>query len=140
MTQKFWLKSVHPWASTYIFPGGAMSKLCLSFSGCSQCNANGRSQNALPFGLYPISLCRSNLTLNLLHEIFFTLRLSEILFLFTNCLISIFRAFSTNKSCVTNFEIVWTWNKVAVVENAKKCRLYPTFPYALQSNAFAIAA
>ena len=31
--------------------------------------------------------------------------------------------------CVTNFELVWTWNKVAVVENAKKCRLYPTFPY-----------
>ena len=31
--------------------------------------------------------------------------------------------------CVTNFELVWTWNKVAVVENAKECRLYPTFPY-----------
>jgi len=31
--------------------------------------------------------------------------------------------------CVINFELVWTWNKVAVVENAKKCRLYPTFPY-----------
>ena len=31
--------------------------------------------------------------------------------------------------CVTNCELVWTWNKVAVVENAKKCRLYPTFPY-----------
>ena len=30
--------------------------------------------------------------------------------------------------CVTNFELVWTCNKVAVVENAKKCRLYPTFP------------
>jgi len=33
--------------------------------------------------------------------------------------------------CVTNFELVWTWNKVAVVENAKKCWLYPTFPYRL---------
>jgi len=31
--------------------------------------------------------------------------------------------------CVTNFELVWTRNVVAVVENAKKCRLYPTFPY-----------
>ena len=31
--------------------------------------------------------------------------------------------------CVTNFELVWTCNKVAVVKNAKKCRLYPTFPY-----------
>jgi len=31
--------------------------------------------------------------------------------------------------CVTNFELVWTLNKVAVVENAKKCRLYPTFHY-----------
>ena len=30
---------------------------------------------------------------------------------------------------VTNFELVWTLNKVAVVENARKCRLYPTFPY-----------
>jgi len=30
--------------------------------------------------------------------------------------------------CVINFELVWTCNKVAVVENAKKCRLYPTFP------------
>ena len=29
--------------------------------------------------------------------------------------------------CVTNFELVWTWNKVAVVENVKKCRLHPTF-------------
>ena len=32
--------------------------------------------------------------------------------------------------CVTNFELVWTWNKVAVVEIEKMCRLYPTFPYA----------
>jgi len=31
--------------------------------------------------------------------------------------------------CVTKFELVWTWNKVAVVENAKKCRLHPNFPY-----------
>jgi len=30
--------------------------------------------------------------------------------------------------CVTNFKLVWTCTKVAVVENAKKCRLYPTFP------------
>ena len=30
---------------------------------------------------------------------------------------------------VKNFEVVWTLNKVAVVENARKCRLYPTFPY-----------
>ena len=31
--------------------------------------------------------------------------------------------------CMTNFELVWTWNKVAVVENAKKYLLYSTFPY-----------
>ena len=31
--------------------------------------------------------------------------------------------------CVTNFELVCTWNKVAVIENAKACRVYPTFPY-----------
>jgi len=28
------LKSVHPWAPVENFPGGAMSKLCLSYSGC----------------------------------------------------------------------------------------------------------
>jgi len=31
--------------------------------------------------------------------------------------------------CVTNFELVWTGIKVAVVENAKKCRMYPTLTY-----------
>ena len=31
--------------------------------------------------------------------------------------------------CVTNFQFVWIWNKVAVIENATKCRVYPTFPY-----------
>jgi len=31
--------------------------------------------------------------------------------------------------CVKNLELLWTWNKAAVVENAKKRRLYPTFPY-----------
>jgi len=30
---------------------------------------------------------------------------------------------------VTNFEFVWTSIKVAEVENAKTCRLYPTLPY-----------
>ena len=29
--------------------------------------------------------------------------------------------------CVTNFEVVWTLSKVAVIENANMCRLYPTF-------------
>jgi len=33
--------------------------------------------------------------------------------------------------CVTNFELVWTWNKVTMFENAKKCRLYSTLPYIL---------
>jgi len=33
---------------------------------------------------------------------------------------------------VTNFELVLTWNKIAVVENAKTCRLYTTFPYTKQ--------
>jgi len=36
--------------------------------------------------------------------------------------------------CLTNFELVWTWNKVAVVENAKKRPLYPTFPYMLANS------
>ena len=39
--------------------------------------------------------------------------------------------------CVTDFELVWTWNKVAVVENAKKRRLYPTFPLLSKSFCFA---
>ena len=30
--------------------------------------------------------------------------------------------------CVTNFELVWNWIQVAVAENAKQRRLYPTFP------------
>jgi len=30
--------------------------------------------------------------------------------------------------CVTSSELVLTWNKVAAVENAKKCRLYPPSP------------
>jgi len=33
--------------------------------------------------------------------------------------------------CVTNFELVWTWVKAAVVRNAKKRRLCPNFPYML---------
>jgi len=40
-------KSVHPWAPVQIISWGATSKFCLSFSGCWQCNANERSQNAL---------------------------------------------------------------------------------------------
>jgi len=29
---------------------------------------------------------------------------------------------------VTNFELAWTWNKVAVVENAKKVSTVPRLP------------
>jgi len=36
--------------------------------------------------------------------------------------------------CVINFELVWTWNKVAVVENAKKCRLYPAILYSFYND------
>jgi len=42
-------KSMHPWASAKIFPREPTSKFCLSFSGCWRYNANGRSQNVLPF-------------------------------------------------------------------------------------------
>ena len=42
-------KSEHPWASAKMFPSVATSKFRLSFLGCWRCNANGRSQNALPF-------------------------------------------------------------------------------------------
>ena len=37
------------WASAEIFPGGATSRFYLSCSCCWRCNANERSQNALPF-------------------------------------------------------------------------------------------
>jgi len=30
---------------------------------------------------------------------------------------------------VTNFALVWTWNKVAAVKKGKECRLCPTLPY-----------
>jgi len=36
--------------------------------------------------------------------------------------------------CVTNFQLVWTWNKVVVVENAKKCRQNSTFPILFKTN------
>ena len=35
---------------------------------------------------------------------------------------------------VTNFELVWTWNKVVVVENAKKCRQNSAFPSLFKTN------
>ena len=98
-----WTRSVYvrgllrmgPWLFAGFFPGGATSKFCSSFSGCWRCNASGRSQNALPV-LYPISLCWLDLNSQSFVWIFFALRLSEMLFLFTNCRISIFRALSTN--------------------------------------------
>ena len=42
-------KSVQPRASAEIFLGVETSTFCLSISGCWRCNANARSQNALPF-------------------------------------------------------------------------------------------
>ena len=36
--------------------------------------------------------------------------------------------------CITNFELVWTWNKAVVVENAKKCRQNSTFPILFKTN------
>ena len=35
---------------------------------------------------------------------------------------------------VTNFELVWTWNKVTVVENAKKVSTVPHLPYCEKNN------
>jgi len=39
---------LQPWASAEIFPGGAKSTFCSTFSGCWRCNANGRTQSASP--------------------------------------------------------------------------------------------
>jgi len=55
MTQELDRNQCIPWASLEIFPGRGNVEICSSFSGCWQCNANGYSQNALPF--LPISLC-----------------------------------------------------------------------------------
>jgi len=51
--QRIRLKSVHPWASAEIFPGGEMSKLCLSFSGCWQCKSTFTKR----FTLYTPLVC-----------------------------------------------------------------------------------
>jgi len=48
--------------------------------------------------------------------------LKGVVFVFLHCIVYIELLY-----CVTNFELVWTWNKVAVVENAKKLTV-PTFP------------
>jgi len=49
MTQELdWNQCIHGHQQTF-FQGEATSKFCLSFSGCWRWNANGPSQNALPF-------------------------------------------------------------------------------------------
>jgi len=55
---------------------------------------------------------------------------------FLNCFWNVFwKALFSYFVCIkllyfmTTFELVWTWNKVAVVENAQKRRLYPTFHF-----------
>jgi len=45
-TQSQWFPT---WASAENFPRGATSTFFKAFSDCCRCNANGRSQNALPF-------------------------------------------------------------------------------------------
>ena len=75
------------WASAEIFPGGATSKFAY-FLGCWRCNANGRSQNALPFQPHLVCAGRTSV-LNLLSKMFSTLRLLEMPFLFINGLISV---------------------------------------------------
>ena len=76
------------WASAEIFPGGATSNFCLSFSGCWRCNANGCSQNALPFLPHWSVLAEPQFSIVCLK--WFLHCGYRDAFLFINCLISIF--------------------------------------------------
>jgi len=60
---------------------------------------------------------------NTLFKLIFKYFLKGVVFMFWHDIVYI-----ELRSCVTNFELIWTWNKIAVVENAIKCRLYPTLP------------
>jgi len=85
------------WESAEIFPGGQRRNFALSFSGYWRCIASGRSQKRFTLS-NPVVCAGWTSILNRLSEMFYTLRLSGMLFHFINCLISIFRAHSTNKS------------------------------------------
>jgi len=90
---------------------------------------NARNQTFLTGQMYPMlmssvpqgwgTLDRKSTLFKLIAKFF----LKGVVFMFWHDIVCIDLLY-----CVTNFEFVWTWNKVAVVENAKKCRLYPTFP------------
>jgi len=86
MTQELDKKTVQPWASAEIFPRGQRRNFAYLFKVAN--DAMQMDVHKTLYSYHAISLCWLNL--NLLSELFSTLRLSGIPFLFINCLISIF--------------------------------------------------
>jgi len=82
-------KSVHPWTSAEVFPVGATSKfLHIPFRLMTmKCKWTFTKRFVLS---NPLACAGWTSILNLLSEMFSTLRLSEMLFHFINCLIAIF--------------------------------------------------
>jgi len=84
-------KSAQPWASAEIFPMKTTSKFCLSFSGCWRwCKWTFTKRFTLSNSL----VCGGWTSIfNLLSVMSSSFQLSEMLFLFINCLISISSTF-----------------------------------------------
>jgi len=84
-------KPMHPWAFAENFPRGQRRNFAYPFQVADDAMWMDVHKTLYPFN--PINVCWLNLILNRLHDMFSTLRLSEMLFLFINCLISIFEHF-----------------------------------------------
>jgi len=90
-------KSVQPWASVEIFPGGQRWNFSYPFQVADNVMRMDIHKTLYPF--YPISLCWLNLnSQSFVWNVFYTFAISEMLFLLLKCLISILRALSTNKT------------------------------------------
>ena len=85
---------------------------------CNACNPTFFDRSGVPHAWG--TLDRKNTLFKLIIKFF----VKGVIFMFWHDIVHIELLY-----CLTNFELVWTWNKVAVVENAKKCWLYPIFPY-----------
>jgi len=88
-------KSVHPWESAEFFPGEQRRNFSHPFQ---VDDAMQTEIHKTLYSFYPLVCAGWTSILNLLSEMFSTLLLSEMLDLFINYLISIFREFSTKKS------------------------------------------
>ena len=81
-------KSVHPLASAEVFPGWQRHNFAHGFQVADDAMKMDVHKTLFPF--YPLVCAGWTSILNLLSQMFSTLRLSEMLILFINCLISIF--------------------------------------------------